>query len=112
MEDEKKVYIGNLEFSVTEEELKQAIEEKGITVKEVKIITDKFSGRSKGFSFVEMSSDEEGEKAIEKFNGHKMEERTIIVNEARPMTDRGSRDSRGGGGFNRGRRDFGQRNRY
>ncbi len=107
----KKLYVGSLPYETTEDQLKDLFSEAG-SVESAKIITDKFSGRSKGFGFVEMSSDEEGEKAIEKFNGHKMEERTIIVNEARPMTDRGSRDSRGGGGFNKGRRDFGQMNRY
>lgn len=106
----KKLYVGSLPYETTDDQLKDLFSEVG-SVESAKIITDKFSGRSKGFGFVEMSSDEEAKKAIEKFNGHKMGERTIVVNEARPMTDRDSRDSRGGGGFNKGR-DFGRRDRY
>lgn len=83
----KKLYVGNLPFSTTDEELKDKFSEVG-SVESAKIITDKFSGRSKGFGFVEMSNDEEAAKAIETFNGSQFGERTIVVNEARPMEER------------------------
>lgn len=96
----KKLYVGSLPYSTTDEELKKLFSEVG-TVESATVISDKFSGRSKGFGFVEMSSDEEAQKAIEKLNGHQLGERTIVVNEARPMTDRPPR--RSGGGFRGGR---------
>lgn len=67
------------------------------TVASAKVISDKFSGRSKGFGFVEMSSDEEANKAIEMFNGTELEGRKIVVNEARPMQPRAPRGNFGGG---------------
>ncbi|MFH0780153.1 MAG: RNA-binding protein [Parcubacteria group bacterium] len=91
----KKLYVGNLPFSTTDEELKDKFSEAG-SVESAKIITDKFSGRSKGFGFVEMSNDEEAAKAIEMFNGSQFGDRTIVVNEARPMEERKPR-----GNFNR-----------
>ncbi|MCH8741550.1 RNA-binding protein [Patescibacteria group bacterium] len=101
----KKLYIGSLPYETTDDQLKEMFGKAG-TVESAKIITDKFSGRSKGFGFVEMSSDEEAQKAIETFNGFKMGERTIIVNEARPMEERPRRDSFGGG------RDSNRRERF
>ena len=102
MEDEKKVYIGNLEFSVTEEELKQAIEEKGISVKEVKIITDKFSGKSKGFGFAEFETEESAQQTIDALNDQELKGRPLRVSKAqkmRPRSDRSDRrDNFGGGG--------------
>jgi len=80
----KKLYVGSLSYSTTEDSLKEAFSKAG-TVESASVITDKFSGRSKGFGFVEMSSDEEAKKAIEMFNGKDLEGRTIIVDEARPM---------------------------
>jgi len=103
----KKLYVGSLSYDTTEDSLKNAFAKAG-TVESVAIITDRMSGRSKGFGFVEMSSDEEAQKAIEMFDGKELDGRTIVVNEARPMRDSSSNR---GGGFNRNR-DFGGRNRY
>ena len=81
----KKLYVGNLPFTVTEDALRQMFADCG-TVESAKIITDKFSGRSKGFGFVEMSSDAEAATAITKFNGMEHEGRKLNVNEARPLS--------------------------
>ena len=99
----KKLYVGSLPYETTEDQLKELFSQAG-KVESANIIIDKFSNRSKGFGFVEMSSDEESEKAVKTLNGHQMGERTIVVNEARPMRERES-----GGGFGGGRRDFGGR---
>lgn len=83
----KKLYVGGLPYSATEDTLKKMFSEAG-TVESAIIIMDKVSGRSKGFGFVEMSSEEEAAKAIEMCNGKELEGRTLTVNEARPMEDR------------------------
>ena len=93
----KKLYVGGLPYSSTDDELKDAFAQAGTVVSAV-IIMDKMSGRSKGFGFVEMTSDEEAQKAIEMWNGKDFGGRTLTVNEARPMEERPRRDSRGGGG--------------
>ncbi len=80
----KKLYVGGLPYETTEDALKNLFSEAG-TVDSATIITDKISGRSKGFGFVEMSSEKEAEKAIEMFNGKDFEGRTLVVDEARPM---------------------------
>ena len=95
----KKLYIGGLPYSTTDTELKEAFAQAG-TVESAVIIMDKMSGRSKGFGFVEMSSDEEAQKGIELWNGKDFGGRTLTVNEARPMEERPRRDFRGGGGGN------------
>jgi len=92
------IYVGNLSHEVTEEDLGQAFKEFG-QVESVKIITDKYSGQSKGFGFVEMPSKAEGQSAIDGLNGKELKGRTLNVNEARPRTE-----SRGGGGGYGGRR--------
>ena len=99
----KKLYVGGLSYNTTEDTLKESFSQAG-AVESATIIMDKMSGRSKGFGFVEMSSDEEAQKAIEMWNGKELDGRTITVNEARPMEDRPKRDfNRGSGGFgNRG----------
>lgn len=94
----KKLYIGGLSYNTTQDGLQEAFAQCG-TVTSATIITDKMSGRSKGFGFVEMSSDEEANAAIEMWNGKELDGRTLTVNEARPLEDR-PRTS--GGGFNRG----------
>jgi RNA recognition motif-containing protein len=91
-----KIYVGNLPYEVTEEELRQEFGTFG-AVTSVNIITDKFSGRSRGFGFVEMSSKSEGEAAIAGLKGKTLKDRTLDVNEARPRSD--SRGGGGGGGF-------------
>jgi cold-inducible RNA-binding protein len=88
-----RIYVGNLPYDVTEEELKQEFLAHG-EVASVSIMTDKFSGRPKGFAFVEMDAKSEAEAAIESLNGKVLKERTIVVNEARPRTE-----NRGGGGY-------------
>ncbi|MBU1176860.1 MAG: RNA-binding protein [Patescibacteria group bacterium] len=97
----KKLYVGGLSYDTTEDSLKEAFAKAG-TVESAAIIIDKMSGRSKGFGFVEMSSDEEAQKAIEMWNGKEFEGRSLTVNEARPMEERPRRDfNRGGGSNNR-----------
>ena len=91
------IYVGNLLFDVTEDELKELFAPFG-QVTEVRLIMDKFSGKSKGFGFIEMPSKEEAEKAIEALNGKDMKGRAMTINEAKPKTDRG-----GGGGGRGGR---------
>ncbi len=90
MEEEKKLYLGNLEYGITEEELRRKIEEKGITVKEVKIITDKFTGKSKGFGFAEFETEEEAQKAIDALNGQEINGRPLRVSKARKLQPRSS----------------------
>ena len=94
-----KIYIGNLSYEVTEEDLRQEFGAFG-EIASVDIITDKYSGRPKGFGFVEMATKSEAEAAITGLNGKTLKDRTIVVNEARPRTDSrsgGYRSSRGGG---------------
>jgi cold-inducible RNA-binding protein len=93
---ESKLYVGNLPYSITEEQLSELFAQAG-TVNSVKIIKDRDSGYSKGFAFVEMSSPEEAEKAISMFNAYKLGERELRVNQARPREERGE-------GFQRNRR--------
>jgi RNA recognition motif-containing protein len=88
------IYVGNLNFDLTEDELKELFETYG-QVNSVKIISDKYTGRSKGFGFVEMESDSEGNEAIENLNGKEVNGRAIKVNQAR---ERENDNRRGGGG--------------
>lgn len=99
----KKLYVGSLPYSVTEEELTNLFAAYG-KVTSVRIITDKFTGQSKGFGFVEMENNDEAQKAIEAMNGAKLNGRTLIVNEARPEQKR-ERSGGGGGGFGGERRE-------
>ena len=106
------IYVGNLSWNVEENKLQSIFEEHG-TVNSVKIITDRFTGKKKGFGFVEMPNDEEATTAIEKLNGMELDQRAITVNVAqdrveRPRSNYGSNDDRGGG-YNRG---GGDRRRY
>jgi RNA recognition motif-containing protein len=96
----KKLYIGNLPFSATEDELTKSFAEFG-TVASVKIITDRDTGRSKGFAFVEMGTDEEANEAMNKLNGQDLDGRALNISEARPQAPRESRGG-GGGGFGGG----------
>lgn len=89
----KKLYVGGLSYDTTDQALKDAFSKAG-TVESAVIIMDRMSGRSKGFGFVEMSTEEESQKAIEMWNGKDLDGRNIVVNEARPMTERPPR--RGG----------------
>ena len=115
------IYVGSLHYDLSEDELKGVFEAYG-EVSSVRIITDKFTGRSKGFGFVEMTDNDSANRAIEELNESEVKGRTIRVNESIERKDRGDRgDRRGGGGFgggNRGgggggnRRDDNYRSRY
>ena len=108
----KNIFVGNLDFNTSEEELRRLFEAHG-QVDRVSIMTDRDTGRSRGFGFVEMTSAEDGEKAIAAMNGTQIGGRTLNVNEARPKVERG-----GSGGRDRGGRGGGHggggggRNRY
>lgn len=91
-----KLYVGGLAYSVTEDELRTMFAQAG-TVASVAIIKDRDTGRSKGFGFVEMSSQAEAEKAISMFNNRELQNRSITVNIARPREERGGFGDRGGG---------------
>ncbi len=93
-----KLYVGNLSFQTTHDDLQALFAQAG-TVESVNLIEDRETGRSRGFGFVEMSSQEEGQSAIEQFNGKELNGRNLNVNEAKPREDRGG--SRGGFGGNR-----------
>lgn len=93
-----KLYVGNLSFQTSSEDLQQLFAQAG-TVESATVVEDRDTGRSRGFAFVEMASKEEGEKAIQQFNGTDLNGRNLTVNEARPREDRGNR---GGGGGGRG----------
>ncbi len=96
-----KIYVGNLAYEVTEQDLRQEFEAFG-GVDSVSVITDKYSGRPKGFAFVEMASKSEAEAAIADLNGKMLRERTIVVNESRPRADSGSYGNKRGGGYGSG----------
>jgi RNA recognition motif-containing protein len=100
-----KLYVGNLAFQTSSEDLQALFAQAG-TVESASVVEDRETGRSRGFGFVEMSSAEEGAKAIEQFNGKDFNGRNLTVNEARPREDRGGRGGGGGGrggfGGNRG----------
>jgi RNA recognition motif-containing protein len=106
----KKLYVGSLPYSINETQLRELFEPFG-AIESVRVISDKFTGRSKGFGFVEFQDDEAAEKAIAEINGKEIEGRALVVNEARPEEKR-ERSFGGGGGFgnrggggNRGGRD-------
>jgi RNA recognition motif-containing protein len=101
----KKLYVGNLSFQISEAELNTMFSEIG-QVESVQIITDRDTGRSKGFGFIEMSDDAAAAKAIEQLNGKEVNGRALTVNEARPK-ESGSRGFGGGGGRDRGGRGRG-----
>src|SRR5690348_11945313 len=101
----KKLYVGNLPFSATDQILADSFAQCG-TVESAKIIVDRDTGRSKGFGFVEMSTEAEATDAISKFNGADYEGRSLTVNEAKPMAPRENRGGFGGGGGNRDRGGF------
>ena len=104
-----KLHIGNLPFSVGEDELKELLASYNPT--EVTLIKDKFSGRSKGFGFAEIPSDEDAQKAISELNGKDVQGRELKVSEARPMEERPERPRRSFGDRDGGRRSFGGGNR-
>src|SRR5215470_2241514 len=84
-----KLFVGNLSFQATEEDLRELFQQSG-TVESVRIVTDQFTGRPRGFGFVEMSTKEEASKAIEMLNGRLFRDRNLVVDEARPQPQRGA----------------------
>ena len=104
----KKLYVGNLPFSATDQSLADMFAQCG-NVESAKVIVDRETSRSKGFGFVEMGTEADAQKAISKMNGTDFEGRPLTVNEAKPMVPR---DNRGGGGGGGGRGDRGGRGRY
>jgi cold-inducible RNA-binding protein len=113
-----KLYVGNLSFNTTENELQELFSQAG-AVQEVTLMQDKFTGKSRGFAFVTMGSEQDAQNAISKLNGQTVEGRALTVNEARPREARppggggrgygGGGGGYGGGGYGGGRRDGGQR---
>jgi RNA recognition motif-containing protein len=115
-----KLYVGNLSFNTTENELQELFSQAG-PVQEVTLMQDKFTGKSRGFAFVTMGSEQDAQNAISKLNGQTVEGRALTVNEARPREARppggggrgygggGGGYGGGGGGYGGGRRDGGQR---
>jgi RNA recognition motif-containing protein len=95
----KKLYVGNLSYNTTQDAVRELFEQVG-EVAEVSLITDRDTGRPKGFGFVEMATEEAAQDAIKRFNGYTLDNRALTVNEARPREERS-----GGGGFGGGRRD-------
>jgi RNA recognition motif-containing protein len=93
-----RLYVGNLPFSATEDEVRELFSRNNRTVSEVTLVTDRDTGRPRGFGFVEMGSNEDAQAAISELDGHTMEGRPLRVNEARERTPRGG----GGGGFRGG----------
>ena len=109
MAEVSKLYVGNLDFNTTEDELKGHFEQKGIQIKSITLIRDKYTDRSKGFGFVEVESEEILQKAIEAMDGQEFSGRKLTVNKARPPRERSSGPGGpggpgGGGGFRGGRR--------
>jgi RNA recognition motif-containing protein len=102
----KKIYVGNLAYGVSSSDLQQMFEPHG-TVQSAQVIMDRDTGRSKGFGFVEMGSDNEAQAAIAALNGKEIDGRTLTVNEARPREDRGGGGGRGGYGGGGGRGGYG-----
>ena len=112
----KKLYVGNLSYQTTENELSSVFEKYG-PLRSVKIISDKFSGESRGFGFVEIEADDMADRAIQEMNGASVDGKALKVNEARPMENRGGfsgeRKPRREGGFRSDRdRSFGNRRNY
>ena len=108
-----KLYVGSLPYSITDESLLQLFAEKGYKPVSARVITDRETGRSKGFGFVELGPEDDAAKAIGEFNGLNVEGRALVVNEARPQESRGGGDRSGGGrGFSGGRSGRGGRRNY
>ena len=99
MEDEKKVYIGNLEFTLTEEDLGKAIEEKGMEAKQIKLIIDKFSGKSKVFAFAEFENKNQAEQIIETLNGQELKGRALRVNKVKKTPRNQTQNAFGNQGY-------------
>ena len=106
-----KLYVGGLPYSVTNDRLQEIFSEHG-SVESASVISDKFTGQSRGFGFVEMSSSGEAKKAIDSLNGTQLDGRTLTVNEARPQEPRSGGGGRSGFGGGGGRGPGGKRDRW
>ncbi len=93
-----RLYVGNLSFNITEDTLRAAIEESGGTCKDIHIVTDRETGRPRGFAFAEMSNDAEAQAVIQAMDGKDLDGRNLTVNEAKPRAARGGGGGGGGGG--------------
>lgn len=93
----KKLYVGNLPFSATEDTLHEFFSQSGVNPSAVNLIRDRFTGQSRGFAFVEINNDEEADRAVNSLNGQNFGGRNLVVNEARPQEQRGGGGGRGGG---------------
>jgi len=98
MAEVSKLYVGNLNFNTTEDEIRGHFEAKGIQTKSITLISDKYTGRSKGFGFVEVESEEVLQKAIEALDGQELSGRKLTVNKAKPPRERSGGSGFGGGG--------------
>ena len=107
----KNIFVGNLSFGATEDAIRTMFEAYG-TVDRVSVVTDRDTGQPRGFGFVEMSNNAEGDKAIAELNGRELEGRALNVNEARPKADRGFGGGGGGGGNRGGGGGSRRNNRY
>jgi cold-inducible RNA-binding protein len=95
----KKLYVGNLPFNASEEQLQEWFGQLGITPSAISLIRDRFTGQSRGFAFIEITNDEDADRAVTSLNGQNFGGRNLVVNEARPQTERsGGGGGRGGGG--------------
>jgi RNA recognition motif-containing protein len=108
---EARLYVGNLPYSITEDDLRALFAQAG-TVASVAVVKDRDTGQSKGFGFVEMSTQAEAQKAISQFNGQTFRDRALTVNIARPREERGGFGDRRGGGYGNQRGGGGGRRRF
>lgn len=99
----KKLYVGNLPFSATEEQVREWFSQVGVTPSGINLIRDRFTGQSRGFAFVEISSDEDADRAVNSLNGQNFGGRNLVVNEARPQAERAGGGGGGRGGYGGGR---------
>ena len=102
----KKLYVGNLPFNASEEQLQEWFGQVGVNPSAISLIRDRFTGQSRGFAFIEIANDEDADRAVTSLNGQNFGGRNLVVNEARPQTERsgggGGRGGYGGGGGGRG----------
>lgn len=98
----KKLYVGNLPFSSTEDQISEWFGQAGVQPASISLIRDKFTGQSRGFAFVEITNDEEADRAVQALNGQNFNGRNLVVNEARPPREGGGGGGRGGRGFGGG----------
>lgn len=107
-----KLYVGSLPYSITDESLLQLFSQKNYKPLSARVITDRDTGRSRGYGFVELGPEDDAAKAIGEFNGLNIEGRALVVNEARPQESRGGGHRAGNGGFSGGRSGRGGRRNY